>query len=124
MIEALASFGVEAARREGLTGVWIGQRKIGSIGVGIKRWVTYHGFALNVATDLSFFDSIVPCGIDGCEMTSLAALGHPEVSIDAFSLAMRESFRCVFGYDSTTVASDGEIWNSIDSQPTLTQAER
>ncbi len=124
MIDALASFGVEATRREGLTGVWIGQRKIGSIGVGIKRWVTYHGFALNVSTDLRFFDSIVPCGIDGCEMTSLAKLGHPEVSIDAFSLAMRESFRRVFAYDSITVTSADEIWNSIDSGRELTEAQR
>ena len=124
MIDALAGFGIEATRREGLTGVWIGQRKIGSIGVGIKRWVTYHGFALNVSTDLSFFDSIVPCGIDGCQMTSMAALGRSEVSIDAFSLATRESFRRVFGYDSITMVSADEIWNSIDSQPALTEAQR
>src|SRR5229473_8182655 len=84
MIDALASFGVEAARREGLTGVWIGQRKIGSIGVGIKRWVTYHGFALNVATDLSFFDSIVPCGIEGCRMTSICQLRGGQVSMREF----------------------------------------
>ena len=80
MIEALAQHGVGAQRRDQLTGVWIGARKIGSIGVGIRRWVTYHGLALNLSTDLSYFDSIVPCGIDGCEMTSLARLGQTQGS--------------------------------------------
>ncbi len=69
MIDALAKFGIEAGRRDGMTGVWVGGRKIASIGVGIRRWTTWHGFALNVSTDLSYFDSIVPCGIEGCRMT-------------------------------------------------------
>ncbi|MDO8434559.1 MAG: lipoyl(octanoyl) transferase LipB [Candidatus Binatus sp.] len=107
MIEALANFGIEANRREGLTGVWVGARKIGSIGVGIRRWVTYHGFALNVSTDLSFFDSIVPCGIEGCEMTSMAALKNREVSIDEFRIAMRDSFQRVFGYGSMIEMKEG-----------------
>jgi lipoyl(octanoyl) transferase len=105
IIEALGKFGIEANRRAGLTGVWVGTKKIGSIGVGIRRWVTYHGFAVNVNTDLSFFDSIVPCGIEGCEMTSIAALGNRDVSIAQFKIAMHDSFRDVFEYksiDSTT----------------------
>src|ERR1017187_3820871 len=68
MIRALADCEIAATRREGLTGIWVGARKIGSIGVGIKRWTTCHGFALNVCPDLSYFSGIVPCGIDGCEM--------------------------------------------------------
>ena len=71
MIDAIAKFGIEASRRDGMTGVWVGARKIASIGVGIRRWTTWHGFALNVSTDLSYFDSIVPCGIEGCRMTSV-----------------------------------------------------
>lgn len=73
VIGALAEFGIAAERVAGLTGVWTGGRKIASIGIHVKQWVTYHGFALNVTTDLSGFDVIVPCGIDGVVMTSVAA---------------------------------------------------
>jgi lipoyl(octanoyl) transferase len=72
LIELCASYGVAAVRREGLTGVWVGERKLASIGVGVRRWVAMHGFALNVCGDLAAFGSIVPCGIAGVEMTSLA----------------------------------------------------
>lgn len=72
LIEALAALGVDAGRNPGLTGVWTRGRKIASIGIHVKQWVTYHGFALNVSTDLSYFDLIVPCGIQGVVMTSVA----------------------------------------------------
>src|SRR5579872_6749338 len=65
MLRALADYAIDATRRERLTGIWVRARKIGSIGVGIKRWTTCHGFALNVCPDLSYFRGIVPCGIDG-----------------------------------------------------------
>lgn len=78
MIRACADYGIEAGRVPGLTGTWVGQDKIGAIGVRIARWVTSHGFAFNVATDLSAFDLIVPCGIRGRGVTSLARLlGRP-----------------------------------------------
>jgi lipoyl(octanoyl) transferase len=72
LIKALGNLGVAAAVRTGLTGVWTGGRKIASIGIHVRRWVTYHGFALNVSTDPAAFDAIVPCGIPGVEMTSVA----------------------------------------------------
>ncbi|HEU5042455.1 MAG TPA: lipoyl(octanoyl) transferase LipB [Gemmatimonadales bacterium] len=72
LILALGRVGVEAERRPGLTGVWTAGRKIASIGIHVKQWVTLHGFALNVTTDLSAFDLIVPCGIDNVVMTSVA----------------------------------------------------
>ena len=72
LIDALRAFRVEARRIEGLTGVWAGERKIASIGVGIRKWVTYHGFALNVTTDLSYFRRIHLCGLKGREATSVA----------------------------------------------------
>jgi lipoyl(octanoyl) transferase len=83
LIDALASIGVPATRRAGLTGVWTTTgRKIASIGVHARDWVTWHGFALNVTTDLSYFDLMVPCGIQGVEMTSIAhELGHAPASI-------------------------------------------
>ncbi|MBP2684920.1 MAG: lipoate-protein ligase [Deltaproteobacteria bacterium] len=72
LIDALRALRVEARRIEGLTGVWSGERKIASIGVGIRKWVTYHGFALNVTTDLSYFRRIRLCGLKGREATSIA----------------------------------------------------
>jgi lipoate-protein ligase B len=71
VIVALADEGVDADVREGLTGIWVGERKIGSIGVHVSRGVTMHGFAVNVDCDLQPFEWIVPCGIDGVRMTSL-----------------------------------------------------
>ena len=108
MIDALAKFGIEAGRRDGMTGVWVGARKIASIGVGIRRWTTWHGFALNVSTDLSYFDSIVPCGIEGCRMTSVCEITNRTVSVSEFADAMREGFARVFDYDVVTRMSRAE----------------
>lgn len=66
-------WGIEAGRQKGQTGAWVDGRKIASIGVHARQWVTWHGFALNVTTDLSFFDLMVPCGIADVQMTSIAA---------------------------------------------------
>ena len=71
LIDLLAEHGIGASRRESLTGVWIGDRKIASIGVGVRYWITMHGFALNVCGDLSPFNQIVPCGINNVMMTSM-----------------------------------------------------
>ena len=71
LIELLAGYGMAASRRESLTGVWVVDRKIASIGVGVRHWITMHGFALNVCGDLSPFNHIVPCGIDNVAMTSM-----------------------------------------------------
>jgi len=72
LMDSVRAFGVDARRIQGLTGVWVGERKIASIGVGIRKWVTYHGFALNVTTDLSRFKRINMCGLKGREATSIA----------------------------------------------------
>ena len=71
LIDLLAHYGIAASRRESLTGVWVDQRKIASIGVGVRHWITMHGFALNVCGDLSPFDHIVPCGINNVAITSM-----------------------------------------------------
>ena len=77
LIVTLDNLGLAANRNEGLTGVWIDDRKIASIGLHVKKWVTWHGFALNVITDLSYFDLIVPCGIPNVTMTTvLTELGE------------------------------------------------
>lgn len=75
LIQALATLGILGDRRTGFTGVWTNGRKIASIGVHVKQWVTWHGFALNVSTNLQAFDRIVPCGIPGVEMTSVEREG-------------------------------------------------
>ena len=72
LIRGLASFDIPAERNDGFTGVWTRGRKIASIGVHARSWVTWHGFALNVTTNLSYFDLMTPCGIDGVVMTSVA----------------------------------------------------
>jgi lipoyl(octanoyl) transferase len=74
IITTLAEYGIQAGRIPKLTGVWVGERKIAAIGVHLSRWVTSHGFALNVSTDLSYFQYIVPCGLTR-PVTSMAALG-------------------------------------------------
>ena len=73
LIRSLAGAGITAERDPGRTGVWTSGRKIASIGIHVKQWITFHGFALNVRNDLSLFDLIVPCGIAGVRMTSVAA---------------------------------------------------
>jgi len=122
MIAALARCGLEAERRAGLTGVWVGGRKIASIGVGIRRWVTYHGFALNVSTDLAYFESIVPCGIEGCEMTSIARLGRPDISVARFSREIAGSFRATFGYAMAASRGADALWALVDPRGAIAQA--
>lgn len=82
LIEAISGFGISGRRIEGLTGVWVGEKKIASIGIGVRRWITYHGFALNVDTDLSYFRRIHPCGIEGCEATSIGELTGRDIPME------------------------------------------
>ncbi|HYV56566.1 MAG TPA: lipoyl(octanoyl) transferase LipB [Candidatus Nitrosopolaris sp.] len=97
LIRVLADLQVAADRRPGLAGVWCGARKIASVGVAIRRWVTWHGFALNVGRDLSGFAAITPCGIAGVEMTSVEAEGGPG-DIAAVIPLVVSRFVSVFGY--------------------------
>lgn len=122
LIQALASFGVPAGRNPGYTGVWVGaagdswQRKIASIGVHARDWVTWHGFALNVTTDLSYFDLMVPCGIADVQMTSLArevgeAALDPALVREAVMRALGEVFSLV------PVATPGTIITAGSATP-------
>jgi lipoyl(octanoyl) transferase len=96
MIRASARFGVEAGRIEGLTGAWAGGSKIGAIGVRISRWITSHGFAYNVNTDLDYFNLIVPCGIRDHGVTSLAReLGRPVEMAEAEQAVIDEFRRII-----------------------------
>jgi lipoyl(octanoyl) transferase len=115
MIHALAEWDIKATRRDGLTGIWVGTKKIGSIGVGIKRWTTCHGFALNACPDLSYFAGIVPCGIDGCEMTSIEALHEKQISVDEFAATVRSRFAEVFGYEKSVTVAPATFWQLVES---------
>lgn len=127
MIETLDSYGVGAGVVDGLTGVWSGPalppeganaadvatdvtsgtlRKIGSIGVHVDRGITTHGFAINVNNDLQPFEWIVPCGIDGCRMTSLCRELAGEQDMEAFMDAVVERFASLYGRDPVEVSAD------------------
>jgi lipoyl(octanoyl) transferase len=97
LIALLADYGLAAQRREGLTGVWIENRKIASIGVGARRWITMHGFGLNVGSDLSGFEAITPCGIQGVTMTSISReLGH-EIPVEEAAEHAQSVFTSAYG---------------------------
>lgn len=97
LIRALAGYGIEGERNTGFTGVWTGGRKIASIGVHARDWVTWHGFALNVSTDLAFFDLIVPCGISGVTMTSIERETGRQAPMEGVEQAVSRAFGDVFG---------------------------
>lgn len=108
LIGALADLGVAAERRAGLTGVWVGPRKIASIGVALRRWVSWHGFALNVGQDLAGFDAITPCGIAGVQMTSLAREGGTG-SLETVRDAVLARFLETFGYEGARPLADETV---------------
>jgi lipoate-protein ligase B len=96
LIRALEEFGIRAGRAPGLTGVWVGDAKVAAIGIRVSRWIAHHGFALNVATDLSYFDLIVPCGVADRRVTSMEALLGGPVDRAAVEVALASAFREVF----------------------------
>ena len=100
LIRTLADFGVAAeGRSQPEIGVWSAERKIASIGVHVKRWVTIHGFALNVTTDLSYFDGIVPCGLQQVEMASIESLTGARPAVEEVAAVVAEHLGRVFGRD-------------------------
>jgi lipoyl(octanoyl) transferase len=118
LIDALGAVGLPAGRRAPHTGVWVGEaRKIASIGVHARDWVTWHGFALNVSTALSFFDLIVPCGIHGVDMTSVARELGREVSMDEMECAAADGIAAAFSLAPVAVAPD-DLVTQLD-EPSL-----
>ena len=96
MIDVASEFGVSATRVPGLTGIWVGDDKLAAIGVRISRWITSHGFAFNVSTNLSHFGHIVPCGISDRGVTSLGRVLGRDVGIPAVEEAVIRAFGAVF----------------------------
>jgi lipoate-protein ligase B len=103
LIDTLAAFGVAGQRIAGRTGVWVGGAKIASIGVAVRHWISYHGFALNVADDLEGFATIVPCGLPGVTMTSLEGEVGRAVSLAAVKEAVIRSFSINFASEHAGV---------------------
>ena len=96
LIRTLSEYGISSERSTGYTGVWTQRRKIASIGVHARDWVTWHGFALNVTTDLTYFDLIVPCGIVGVEMTSISKETGFTPDLDSVSDVVAREFAALF----------------------------
>lgn len=97
IIATLADFRIAACRKEKMVGVWAGERKICSIGIAVKRWVSFHGFALNVNTDLAYFDLIVPCGLKDIRMTSMQQISGREIAFGDVKQSVIDNFGVLFG---------------------------
>ena len=109
IIMTCKNYGLDAGRNPKYTGVWISNKKIAAIGVKISRWVTMHGFAFNLNTDLSLFKGIIPCGISDKEVTSLKKELGREINISDVKVLLLENFKSVFGYDSVNEISEAEL---------------
>ncbi len=96
LIGFAGQFGIDATRRDGLTGVWVEDRKLASIGVGVRKWVSMHGFGLNVSSDLSGYEAIVPCGLSGVTMTSLSRECGREIAVEEAARAIEPLVRDAF----------------------------
>ncbi len=107
LIRTLADYGIEAERREGqaLVGVWVGEEKIASLGIHLKRWITTHGFALNVSTDLGYFAGIVACGLPEVRLTSIARLTGEAPPLAAVAARYARHFAAVFERDLEAIAA-------------------
>ena len=106
LIGTLSEFGIAAHSEGKPTGVWVGDAKIAAIGVRVSRSVTMHGFALNVCPDLSFFDHIVPCGMPGARVTSMAQELGQEIAVSDVIPAISQAFGCKFGIDVESSSVD------------------
>ena len=117
-IRTARDYGIEAGREPGAAGVWVGNNKLVAMGVHLSRWVTSHGFAFNVNTDLRYFEWIVPCGLQGEGVTSLAQLlGHP-VEMAAVVQRVTAHFGEVFGLEMVeSVLQNGERTDSPGKRP-------
>lgn len=94
LVSSCHEFGVNSTTRKGLTGVWCEERKIASIGIGVRHWISMHGFAINVCGDLTPFEHITPCGIGGVKMTSVSREAGREINLKQFSASVLTCLQC------------------------------
>lgn len=110
LIRAVGEYGVKARRREGYPGVWAAGRKLASIGLAVRWWITFHGFALNVNTDLSYFKLIKPCGLNPEIMTSMEKLLGRRIELNKVAEKVAQHFAQVMGYDETVYR---QCWKNL-----------
>ena len=113
IIKVCDEYGLDASRVEKYTGVWIDDRKICAIGIKVSRWITMHGFAFNVNTDLKLFKGIIPCGISDKDVTSLNLELKKEINLGEVKERILHQFSVIFNYDQIELISKNEIFNLI-----------
>jgi lipoate-protein ligase B len=113
VIKTLEELGLTSGTKEGLTGIWVDDHKIGAIGVAVSRWVTYHGLALNVTTNLDYFKLINPCGITEFPVGSVSELLGENIEVDDVSNLLAENFARTFGYE---IEKKGNITDILNEQ--------
>ncbi len=111
MIDVLADYGIAAGRKDGFTGVWVYEEKIAAIGIKISRWVTMHGFAFNINTDLNLFSGIIPCGIKDKDVTSLSKILGREIDMNEIKRKIINRFAFHFGHDDILEKSLHQLTN-------------
>ncbi|MDR3608927.1 MAG: lipoyl(octanoyl) transferase LipB [Ignavibacteriaceae bacterium] len=109
IIRTCAVYGISAIRDPKYTGVWVENRKIAAIGIKVSRWITMHGFAFNINSDLSFFNGIVPCGIVDKEVTSLKKELDRDIDIHEVKKILLDNFKLFFEYDSVNTISKEDL---------------
>ncbi len=111
IIQTCSGYGITGGREPKYTGVWVEDRKIAAIGIKVSRWVTMHGFAFNVNTDLSFFSGIIPCGISDKDVTSIRREIKSEIPINEIKTKIVKNFAGIFGYEDVTQVKKEEIFS-------------
>ncbi|MEO0160775.1 MAG: lipoyl(octanoyl) transferase LipB [candidate division WOR-3 bacterium] len=106
IIKTLSEFGIQGEKKAKMVGVWVDEKKICSIGVAVKRWVSFHGFALNVNNDLGYFELINPCGFQNIKMTSIQEILKAPVDMSEVKRHIAQSFTGVFGYSDLNFYRD------------------
>jgi lipoyl(octanoyl) transferase len=109
IIQTCAEYGVQGTRNPKYTGVWIGDRKIAAIGIKVSRWITMHGFAFNINTDLDLFNGIIPCGISDKEVTSLSKEINKDISISEVKEKLVNNFKNAFKYKEMSAITKEEL---------------
>ena len=115
IIQALATIGIEGRKDDEFTGVWVGQKKIASVGIAVKNWISFHGAAINLNTNLGDFKQISPCGLDAAVMTSARELSGKEIDFKDFTKSLLEAYVEIFNTDFYGIKLE-EIAEDIESQ--------
>lgn len=117
IIVTLDDFGLKAGVRSGLTGVWVGKHKVAAIGVAVSRWISYHGLALNVNTDMDYFKLINPCGITEYPVGSVSQLLGKEIDFESVKNILAENFARLFYYEMETIGDLDSVFAENETVP-------